>query len=137
MMFGYRTSSGGHSRGAAGDTVRGDRIVRLTFDRRCGAHEDLEVAGGRDAERAADVALDVAAAVGVRGLEVEELLDGRGGHGDSLRAATDTPISDNDAALSGSADLTADVVSVQACMRVLRACYTCCMHYSHNGRSAE
>lgn len=73
--------------------MRGDRIVLLTLVGSRGAHEELEVAGRRDAERAADVALDVATAVGVRGLEVEELLDGRRGHGDSLRRTSDTPLS--------------------------------------------
>jgi len=72
--------------------VRGDRVVRLPLYRRRGAHEELEVACRRDAEHPTDLAFDVAQAVGVRSLEVEELLDGRGGHGDSLRAATDTDV---------------------------------------------
>lgn len=70
--------------------MRGDRVVRLTLVGRCCAHEELEVACGRDAECPADLAFQITPAAGVRGLEVEELLDARGGHGDSLRAATDT-----------------------------------------------
>lgn len=69
----------------------GDRVVRLTLERRGRASEELEVPCRGDAEVSADLVLHLTAHDRVRGREVEQLRDRRR-HGDSVRAATDTGV---------------------------------------------
>ena len=69
-----------------------DGIVRLPFKGHRRTHQQLAVPCWCDAEFPADQPVDLTPDIGMCGREVEQLRDRRSGHGDSLRAATDTTV---------------------------------------------